>query len=160
MNGYLILMVTASVSSVVLMILWFQWIFKISSPSLVCAKLKHRIIWISINYLLGLLLQTIGVASAYRKSIKGFIVYDILSLINAFAGVFLGVKAINKADDTLEGCISEEFDSDYAGVHYYIYLTMMYCTVILMLIAATILMMHYLRKKNKAQAKYQEYLLK
>ncbi len=160
MNGYLILMITASVSSVILMILWFQWIFKISSPSFVCAKLKHKVIWISLNYLLGLLFQTIGVASAYRKSIKGFIVYDILSLISAFYGVFLGVKTINKADDTLEGCISEEFESDYAGVHYYIYLTMMYCTVILMLVAVTIIMMHYLRKNNKAQAKYQEYLVK
>jgi len=155
-TGYLILVVLATLSSIALIVLWFQWILKISSQSLMCAELKRQIIWLSLNYLLGLLFQSLGLVSAYKKSMKGFIVFDILSLINAFAGVIMGVETVNLAEDSLDGCISDQAGS----VHYYIYLTMMNCTTVLMMISVTIIMMHYMRKILKAQAKYQEYLLK
>jgi len=155
-NGYLTLAVVATLSSIALIVLWFQWILKISSQSLMCADLKRQIIWLSLNYLVGLLFLSLGLVSAYKKSMKGFITFDILSLINAFAGVIMGVETVNLAEDSLDGCISEQVGS----VHYYIYLTMMNCTIVLMMISVTIIMMHYMRKILKAQAKYQEYLIK
>jgi len=142
--------------SLFLVIVWFWWLSKINSDHLRCADLKKMIIWAIVTYIVGFFTQILGIVAGYMRLAAGFLTYQVVLVILFFLRIAVDIKTINNSIEYLEGCAQTKADT---SLHYYIYGTIGYCILVMVLFTCNLNLMYSLRKMNKAQRIQEEYFM-
>jgi len=137
--------------------IWFYWLSKFSSDSLICYNLKTHIIWAIVIYMIGIFSHIFGIIVGWARLSTGFFVYQgVLALLMIFR-IGMDIQTLNGATQYLDGCTEKNTGVSF---HYYIYATIGYCILIAVLFTCNISLIYALRKAEKAKKIKQEYITK
>jgi len=143
--------------TVAIVFIWFYWLTKISSDSLRCGNLKRTMIWGIVVYFIGILSQILGIIAGWVKSAFGLLIYQAILVIIFVLRIGLDIETTNNSIQYLEGCASTKAS---VSLNYYIYASILYCILVMVLFTCNVNLVSALRYTRKAMRVQQEFLLK
>lgn len=143
--------------TIFVIVVWFNWLLKITDTDIKCVNLKSSIIWVIVVYIVGMFSQVLGLVSGCVKSVIAFLVYE-LFLVGIFVmRIILDLPTLNNAVNYLEGCAHTDSDP---SLNDYIYATIVYCIAVISLFALNVWMIYLIRKLRQAQSAQTTYMEK
>jgi len=136
---------------------WFYWLSQFNSDNFVCYELKSYIIWVIVIYMIGIFSQVFGIISGWARLASGFLINQAMLVIITVLRIVLDIETLNGANEYLDGCTQVTAGSSF---QYYIYATVCYCILLAVLFSCNLMLMHSLRKVNKAKRLQFEYITK
>jgi hypothetical protein len=143
--------------SIVLMIYWLYEIYLIGTNGINCEKIKGLMICLVITYIIGMISHIICFISAYLRSIFGFVLYLLLLLTVFVLRITFDVNLIDLIIQNLNGCTQQDFTTTPKQ---FIVSSVIYCTIILLLVAYSSKIIYIIRRMNKARRLFRDYSLR
>ena len=145
------------ICTILIVIVWFHWLSKLNKDEMKCVDLKNYIIWVVVVYIVGIFSQIIGVVAGYTKSAIGYFTFEIVLIVLFILRLNLDIPTINYALQYLQGCTETKASIDLA---YYVFGTIFYCIMIMVLFTCNLNMLISLGKVKKAQRVRQDYFIR
>ena len=146
-----------ALSTMLIVVVWFYWLENLNSDDMRCVELKTSIMWVVVVYIIGIFSQILGFIAGYTQSSIGYLLYEMILLMLFTLRLILDIPTTNLALQFLEGCTRTRASVDLA---YYIFGTIFYCIMTMILFTCNLNMLISIRKVRKAQRVQHEYLLK
>jgi len=134
--------------SIIFLTYWLYEIYLIGTNGINCEKIKGLMIFLVITYIIGMLAHIICFISAFLRSILGLVIYMILILAVFIMRINFDVGLIDLIIQNLKGCTEQNLPNTPKQ---YIVSSVGYCTVMLLLLAYTVKIIHLIGRVRKAK---------